>query len=217
MDNSIDYVSMHLKWIIDNPRFIPYGGVNFDIASNYLKYMDWFYYHNDMVTIHDRNEHAYYFLKSDKAHNESTESALKLYLKNAKQTPSEWFVTLGFSHQVWNIPACVKVIKTILGFDWVLSSRAVFELHRKEGEHPHCHFVIRTTEKMAKSTVRDKIWRAGGLQKVCLKKNFVDVKPLLECHHNYVLGIKDEKKTQYVAKDIAWRQRNNIEDLFMKN
>lgn len=216
MDNSEDYVSAHLKWIIDNPKFIPHGGVNPEIAPTYLKYMEWFYFRNDIVTPEQRNMHGYFFYKCDKAHKLKTELALKRLEKDSV-TPSEYFVTIGFNHQTWTIDACVNIIKTILGFDWVLSSRAVFELHRENGEHPHCHFVIKTDEKMPRSKVLEKIWAAKGIKKVCLKKSFVDVKPLLEHHHKYILGFKQESKMPYVAKDIEWRQKNNIEDLFLKN
>lgn len=220
MNKSVDYVSMHLKWITDNPRFIPYGGVNAEIAPTYLKYMQWFYFENDMVTSDsERNEHGYYFLKSDISHERSTELALKRYLKDTNvMVPSSHFVTLNFDHATWSIPACIDVLNIIIGFEWVIYLRAVFELHRENGKiHPHMHLIIVTADKMAKSTLIFKLWAVGGIKKVMHGKNFIDCMPLEDRHHKYVLGIKDDKKMPFVKKDVVWRERNNIPDLFLKN
>jgi len=128
--------------------------------------------------------------------------------------PKEWFITIGFNHQTWDIPSCVKVIYKILSFDWVDSGTGVFELYRTNGEHPHVHLLLDLNQDLSKSKLLEKIWATAGIKKVVLKKPFIDIKVAEEYHHNYIIGIKKPEKMPYCERDAEWREQNKIPHQF---
>lgn len=120
------------------------------------------------------------------------------------------FITLGFNHQTWTIGKCLKVIQSIRDFGWVQSCRAVFELHRENGLHPHCHIFIQPAVRYSKSKILEKLWRTKGMQGVVLQKAFIDYKEAMPYHIEYIMLRKQESKMKHVHKDNEWRTLNNI-------
>lgn len=207
----MDYKTLHLDWILSNPKFQP-SGLCFDD------------YHLVMATLYMKpnvtQSVAKMFFDSDRHKLLNSRSQLEALakedLKYLKQNVTKLFITIGFNHQTWNASSCVKVIETIISFDWIKSCTAKFEYFRENGEHPHCHFLIELSYSISKSKVLEKIWATKGIKKVCLKKSFIDYKIAADYHGDYVNGIKAANKMQYVEKDIAWRKINNIPEVFEK-
>ena len=139
---------------------------------------------------------------------------LLFQLEKELSATTSHFVTIGFNHQTWNIPQCVGVIETIMSCDWITSGRAVFELHRSNGLHPHCHFLIDSV--LPKSKILEKIWAIKNIKKVVLNKSFIDYKIKNQSHDNYIHGNKVEEKMQYVELDRIWRDKNNIKQFWEK-
>lgn len=128
----------------------------------------------------------------------------------------DWFITLGFNHQTWDVQKCSEIINKVLSLPFIKDAEAVFELYRQNGEHPHCHFYIETINKIPKSKILEKIWAVAGIKKVILNKNFIDIKIAQPIHKKYVKGEKRDEKLEYVEKDKVWRKENNIPDLFRR-
>lgn len=126
------------------------------------------------------------------------------------------FITLGFNHQTWTINSCLKVIETITTLGWIKSCRAVFEVHRENGFHPHCHIYIEPNERLTKSKVLEKLWAVKGIKKVILSNNgkkcstFIDYKLAEPRHIEYIMLRKQCKKMPFVELDNKWREENNI-------
>lgn len=214
----MDYKSLHLAWIKRTTSFTP------KFAQDYTEP-----YYDIMVQLYKKpvitNEIAQQFMTADMQwFNNCNLQLQKLTKSVTKANPNQpIFVTIGFNHQTWSIPSCVKVIQTIVGYDWIESITAVFEYHRENGLHPHCHMLIHLSEPLAKCKVLEKIWAAAGIKKIVLANNgkkcstFVDYKIVEEYHYKYIKGEKQESKMPFVYKDRQWRKDNNIPDEFTKN
>lgn len=206
-----DWVTLHLQWIKRNKDFLPR-------EQNWL---------TDDVTYYERMSMLYQCQKHHPHINKYARQSLALdvdwFQKSKKilfdiyrlnETPTQHFITIGFNHQTWSIDKCVSLINLILGFDWIDTGKAVFELHRENGEHPHCHFLIQSS--LSKSKILEKIWAAKGIKKIVLQKSFIDYKVALPVHDRYVEGDKTEAKLPFCKKDAEWRTKNNIKHLFEK-
>jgi len=208
----IDYKSLHLSWIRQNPQFVTKHHQTFASEP----------YYDLMATTYARSycnqECARRFFAADMRWKKTADELIKNMTKEAhKDDPlAPIFVTIGFNHQTWDIPGCVKVIENIVQLGWVGSIHAVFELHRENGLHPHVHMLITPNVPITKSKTIEKIWAAKGIKKVCLKKSFIDYKIAADYHHKYILGDKTEAKTQYVLADVEWRSKNGIPQYFKK-
>lgn len=209
--------TLHLQWIKKHPLFvcdwcfIAHNQTYYEVVN--LMYLSMCEHTDNMVNVEKCINR---FFHDDLLLFDSYENALALkkveYNIGSKQLA--YFCTIGFNHQTYTISSCVDVINTILTFPWVLSCRAIFEFHRENGEHPHCHFLINTD--IQKSKVVEKIWATKGIKKICLKKSFIDVKLALPVHSKYIMLEKQESKMAYVAKDIIWRKNNAIPEFFEK-
>jgi len=214
----MDYKSLHLKWLNKTPSFVPKFANQF--SEPYYEIISELY-RRPFIT----NDIARQFFAADmRWHSASDAHILQLQKINSKGTPmSPLFITIGFNHQTWNIPGCVKVIQNIIQFEWIASIYAVFEYHRQNGVHPHAHMIIIPAISLSKSKVLEKLWAAGGIKKVVLNNNynqcstFVDYKIAEDYHYKYIKGEKQESKMPFVLKDIQWRKENNIDDFFSKN
>lgn len=207
-----DYVSAHLQWIQNNPRFVPKEQPYFKEGYSYYDMMKQLYENQkDLSFIQN---YAKVTWQCDIIwHKRSyllTQEMNKMVDKLEPQPSGMWFVTIGFNHQTWSVSECCKVIEKILGMEWIISAKANFELYRENGEHPHCHFVIKTKEP--KSRILDKLFRPQYVKKVILSKNFIDIKPMMEYHLKYINLEKQSDKDIYVNKDREWRKQNNIPD-----
>lgn len=210
---------LHLEWIKKHPSFIPESRTSGFESKTYLEemmshYLCWhnpeFFPQSSLQMMCDS------FFSADLRLFESYEERLstKKIEYNISNKKFSYFCTVGFNHQTWTIEKCVNVINTILSFPWVMSCRAVFEYHRENGLHPHCHFLI--TTDIVKSKVVEKLWAAKGIKAVVLKKSFIDVKPAIDNHKKYILLDKQPTKMSYVVEDRIWRKANNIPEFFEK-
>lgn len=207
-----DYVSAHLQWIQNHPRFVPKEQTFFQYGYSYYDMMKELYVnqkshkyiqdyaHNTWIS--DIHWHKKSYLLSNEIQKE---------VEKLEPTPNGmWFVTIGFNHQTWNISDCCKCIEKILAMEWIISAKANFELYRENGEHPHVHFIIETKEP--KSRILDKLFRPLYVKKVVFSRNFIDIKPMMEYHHDYINLIKVSEKVKFIEQDKAWRQKNKIPD-----
>lgn len=201
-----DFKSIHLAWIARNPKFVPQYGS--DYSESYLDIMKQVYSNPNCSQAWAKKCFA-----ADLLWKKKVDDVIMKFL-SMNQTCSFHFITVGFNHQTWNIPDCVKLIETIMSYDWVVSCKAVFELHRANGEHPHAHFLIQSS--LTKSKILEKMWAAKGIKKLVLKKSFIDYKVGQSHHELYVTGMKVDEKMIYVAMDNEWRDNNNIKHLFEK-
>jgi len=206
-----DYKSAHLAWINSTKSFTP--KYLHDYTSPYVEIMK-FIYAKECCS----QEYARKLFIADKVWFKECHSVSKdLDKAVCDLIPAKsnyYFVTIGFNHQTWTISECVKSIHKILAMEWIISGKANFELYRTNGEHPHCHFVIETLEP--KSRILEKLFRPQYMKKIILSKNFIDVKPMENYHHKYIMLDKVSDKMFCVEKDIQWRKENNIPD-FEKN
>jgi len=204
---------LHLEWIKKHPLFVPYGSVH---EKTYFEDMMVVYKSLALFQPNSVEFLADDFFKVDLKQFESYEERLatKKIQYDIAVKHIDYFCTIGFNHQTWSVDKCVTVINTILSFPWVEKCRAVFEYHRENGEHPHCHLLI--TCQIQKSKVVEKLWATKGIKKVCLKKTFIDVKPAIPAHYKYILLDKQESKLNYVKLDRSWRLFNQIPEYFEK-
>jgi len=225
---------LHLQWIKKHPTFVCNWCV-LGINENYFDVMTSIYgswgkvdYVNCRIdnTIWDDNHDkcAVRFFNDDLLCFNAYENSLALLTAKIITTPKvlSFFLTIGFNHQTYTIPKCVALIEKILTYDWILKCRAVFEFHRENGEHPHCHFLI-TTSLPNKSKFLEQMWAVGGIKQVVLAQGngkkcptFIDAKPAEPRHIPYIMLDKADKKKQYIQKDIIWRKNNNIPEFFEK-
>lgn len=211
-----DYVSAHLQWISNNPKFVPREQSSFQYGYTYYEMMKELY--STQRKFEGIQQYARTCYVLDKAwliqQSAITKAIDKEVHKLQPTINNEWFVTIGFNHQTWSVKDCVKCIENILSMDWIVRAKANFELYRENGEHPHCHFIIETKEP--KSSIVYKLFRPQYVKKICLSKNFIDVKPMEQRHIKYINLDKASEKMVYVEKDIQFRKMNNIPD-FEKN
>lgn len=207
---------LHLEWIKRNPNFVPDIPLRDGYRSYYedmLNFWTW----NCKISPSAVPMMANRWLLDDMKLSQTYETRLREKQKTLKLTKvtKMWFVTLGFNHQTWSIPKCLKLLSRIMAYDWVLSCNAVFEINRVNGKHPHMHLLIKS-DFASKSKVIDKIWRSDLCQELILSRSFIQCDPGVPEHEDYVRGIKTQSKMACVVADRLWRQENNIPDLFTK-
>jgi len=201
-----DYKSLHLFWINGHKNFVPRNGD--DLSVSYYDIMSFTYKQPNATQAYAKK-----CLDNDKAW--FAKCCKYISDMNLEMVPvTKHFVTIGFNHQTWSVATCVAVIKRILALSWIDNATAVFELHRENGEHPHCHFLIDT--KFTKSKILEKLWAVRDIKRIVLQKAFIDYKVAQPYHVKYIHGDKVEEKMPFVEKDKLWRQQNNIEQLFEK-
>lgn len=222
----MDYKSLHLAFLKSHPQFTP--KYSYDYTEPYYNVMAELYRTRNFVggRYVDRvtNVHAQMFYESDMLWQKACQQAIKSHIRDAHKNDSlaPVFVTIGFNHQTWNIPSCVKVIETIVARPWIKTIHAVFELHRDTGIHPHVHMLITPSEPLTKSKMLEKIWATAGIKNLVLANRgkkcstFVDYKLAEDYHYKYIKLEKTEDKMKYVAKDIVWRKENGIQEYWEK-
>lgn len=204
--NNLDFKSIHLNWLSTHKDFKPRHSEDWDVP--YYEIMKFTYSQTNAT-----QEYAQRCFVEDMTWHKQVQTVINEYL-TAKTSSVRHFITIGLNHQTWSIPLGIKLIETILHFDWVESGKAVFELHRENGIHPHIHFLI--DSKLPKSKILEKIWATKGIKKIVLQKSFIDYKPAMPYHEKYIVGDKTEDKIIYVNKDSVWRVENNIKHLYEK-
>lgn len=200
-------IAAHLDWINKNPKFLPQGLTC--IGQTYLDIMKELYTHH-------RQYLTPLIVDGMRRNDEKFQKQIADYAKlSSVPDKYSYFVTIGFNHQTWSIPACVAIIHKILSFNWIVSCRAVFELHRENGEHPHVHFLLTTDGVQYPSKVVEKLW-GKYIKKLVLKRSFIDVKTAGEQHKKYIMLDKVPEKLPYVERDKIWRLENSILEFFVK-
>lgn len=201
-----DWKAAHLSWIENNPRFVSKTYNGHEPYYNVMKYL---YYDCPVVT----QDYAKITFAQDLAWKKESQRLL-IQLEKEFLTTTSHFVTIGFNHQTWCIQSVLKLIHTILSYEWISKAKCVFELHRSNGEHPHIHILFDSC--LTKSKILEKLWAASGIKKIVLKKTFIDYKPALDIHYDYIMGVKQESKMKFVQMDRDWRDANNIDHLYVK-
>lgn len=222
-NEKFDYVSAHLQWIRDHPKFeskehstskpSKIGNLYFDKPSYVDVMTEWY----TTSTSPFLNKIAYLNYKDDlRWLDESKKINLTLTKKDFETNVA--FITIGFNHQEFTILKAFELIKSILNSDKVLDgSFAVMENHRENGIHPHVHMKVYYSGATYKSVLIQTMFRAKYSKKLILSKNFIDVKEFQSYHDEYLEGNKKEGKDHYVKLDKYWRQTNNIPDKIYKD
>lgn len=215
-------VASHLAWVKARPNFtsrqwirMTTGLMEPNQSCSYFEMLE-SVYSNYIINPHAVDELAQVWYRQDVKQVEEMETVKKSISLDCLRVPPEAFITIGFNHQVWSIPKCMDIIQRILDNNFVVSGSAVFELHRENGEHPHVHFVLEHVS-MSKSKFLEKLWAVKGIKTMVLQKSFIDYKIATEVHKKYILGYKQESKQKYINKDVEWRKKNNIPELFRRN
>ena len=198
----------HLAWIKKMTPTYDFGG---NWRGTYHETMAFLYSSQPLI-----NQEAQIWFDHDVQKYEETQELIRTTVLRAQQVAhlgadiDPLFITLGFNHQTWSIPRCLKVIQCIQDLGWVQSLRAVFELHRENGLHPHVHIYIEPNVKYSKSKVLEKLWAVAGIKRVILQKSFIDYKIAMPYHLDYIMLRKKEEKMYYVNKDTQWRSDEGI-------
>lgn len=222
-NEKFDYVSAHLQWIRDHPKFeskehsVSHPGRinNFYLEkSSYIDVMTEWYTTSKSPYL---NKIAYLNYNDDiKWMEEAKKINLTLTKKDFETNAS--FVTIGFNHQEFTVLKAFELVKSVLNSDKVLDgSFAVMENYRENGIHPHVHMKLYYSGKTYKSALIQTIYRSKNAKKLILSKNFIDVKDFQSHHEDYLNGNKQENKMKYVEMDINWRKINKIPDLIYKD
>jgi len=212
----MEVAQAHLQWIKNHPNYIPPEGNVIDNTTRgggrvipHYESMSLLYQSNPKACILAEQWYC-----SDVRYHDSIALTMHQYEADfLKDSPRCWFVTIGFADSS-DIKTLHNVIQTILSFDWLLRCLAVLEFHTDKGHHPHVHMYIHCN--LPKSKVIEKLFATKGLKKVCSAKNFIDCNTGLPRHKEYVQGIKQESKEEYVKLDRLFRLENNIPDLYEK-
>jgi len=216
----------HVVWVQQHPNFIDrdtgrrgedYIIILEDIYKSHRNNAGWFSRRFDLPTFIGK---VYYHLRKDiKFLNKVSDldNVIKEQTKLAlgSNVPlNKWFITIGFNHQTYNIKECCVVIGLVLSHSIVKEGEAVFEFHRENGFHPHCHFLLQLNDTLPKSKIVEKLFAIKGMKKVVLSKTFIDVKQAEEYHIKYLKGDKTQEKMECVEKDIEFRNKNSIPQKF---
>lgn len=203
--------SSHLAWIKKVDNHYDFGGLHMSRGVSYHACMLHLYSTQPSINADAQRWFDMDTLEYEKVQQNIRNTILKAKQKlDANEDIIPLFITLGFNHQTWTINSCLKVIETITTLGWVKSCRAVFELYRKNGLHPHCHIYIEPNVKYTKSKVLEKLWAVRGIKRVILQKAFIDYKEAMPYHLEYIMLRKCEAKMPYVEQDTVWREKSNI-------
>lgn len=214
---STKFRDAHILWVKNHKDFAEQINNHTETLYGYIDVLRMMYFgdgrerpewlHLEMERLAEHN------LKKDMLRFQEAQTAL-IQVNNPTIEKPDWFITIGFNHQTWDVPKCKDVILKVLQLPFIKSCEAVFELHRENGLHPHCHFYVETHSKIPKSKILEKIWASAGIKKVVLAKNFIDIKVAQPVHLGYIKGNKQDKKLPYVEQDKKWREENNIPHLY---
>lgn len=209
----LNYKEIHLEWIKRNPSFRPKGGLPPNVT--YFNYM------NDMYrdTIKQQKT-AYIYLRDDYKHLKSRNIDVNHYVAamfgdKPDETQNSFFVTFNFDPKLFNPIRAIADVRRLFDKSWVDQAYGVFEFHTENGNHPHFMMKLTVNKYNKKGKLLDKM-AESTLAKMTSGKNFIDVKPFLPCHQDYLELDKDPSKKEYLEKDIIWRKENNLPEYLEK-
>jgi len=212
-DESIDYKKDHLAWI-DVKKFKPEGWVPSAQFPSYYSQMSQMYYDGWFI----QHKTAYTYYKDDYDYLATRCSILeraKDMFGDAGQDGNEWFVTIGFNHQVFTPLRAHNYVMSLFKKSFVTDAYGAFEFHTETGEHPHFMFYLKTDCK-SKGRVVDRIFQSAGSRNLILAKNFINVQPFQQRHVDYINGNKTDNKMEFVLADRLWRNANNLPEIIRK-
>ncbi len=131
------------------------------------------------------------------------------HLPQKKKT--SYLITIALPND-YSVPLLLDKLKGLQKYAYMSSYVFNIEYFSKSGENMHSHiFVPRKIHKT--KTIRD-FSRWFGI-----KPNFIDIRQkTTELQYNnalsYVKGEKEQKKLEYVEKDLKWRQQYSLEDYY---
>lgn len=131
------------------------------------------------------------------------------HLPQKKKT--SYLITIALPND-YSVPLLLDKLKGLQKYAYMSNYVFNIENFSKTGENMHSHiFVPRKIHKT--KTIRD-FSRWFGV-----KPNFIDIRQkTTELQYNnalsYVKGEKEQKKLEYVEKDLKWRQHHSLEDYY---
>ncbi len=137
--------------------------------------------------------------------------------KNNDARTYHYFVTIGFSEELFTIEKFKGWWNKMTGKAKILNAKGVIERHSESGVNTHCHMIIESP--MKKGRMLQFIWESWNMQKLVGHKQVIDVMFYdKERHDKYIEGDKKADKMEYVIKDREWRKEFNLpEILYMGN
>ena len=210
---SKDYKQIHLEWIKANRGFRPRSGLPLNYSS-YLDYMSELY-----NTTIKQQKTAYIYLRDDynwsKRSKTISQEVAVMFGGPPEDGGDNFFVTFNFSDQLFNAQQVIQATNRLFEKSWVVSSYAVFEYNTAQGCHPHCHMRLEVDKYNKKGKLLEKMVQSS-LAKFTGGKNFIDVKPFMPIHNDYLKFDKALEKQEYLEKDKLWRIENNIPEYLEK-
>ena len=161
-------------------------------------------------------------LKSQKKDMASLELIADIKALSNKNEPMYAFITIGWNEQTVTPAKMLRVSQNVMALKYFKTVYMVLEKHRENGVHHHTHFLVTFEEKFPVSKILNWIYTTKGVKDICLGKNFIDYlgpqqkKPYqtYELYKDYVHGVKQEAKQQYITKDREWRKQNEINEIY---
>jgi len=211
-----NYVSAHLAWVNKNKNFVPQSYTPITVfgfpAVSYYDMLREMYDSSKFGTAEGKNKLAFIYYRDDL---QWVKDQLVIQKSLNGISQRQWFVTIGFDHGLFQPGRALEWIRNLLAQSCFRSGTfAVLEYHRENGDHPHVHIKVISDE--CKSSLIRHIWRARDRRLLITRQNFIDAKPYLPAHDNYLDGKKSELKMPYVEKDREWRLINGIPEKVFK-
>lgn len=144
-----------------------------------------------------------------------TDASLNQLLPKLKFLPQvkkvSYLVTIALPND-YSVPLLLEKLKGLKKYAYMSNYVFNIEYFSKSGENMHSHIFV--PQKIHKTkTIRD-FSRWFGVE-----PNFIDIRQkTTELQFNnalsYVKGEKEQKKIEYVEKDLKWRQHHSLEDYY---
>lgn len=212
-DESKDYKTLHLQWIKANRNYRPKGGIPLEYSS-YYDYMASMY----QITLKQQKT-AYLWLRDDYrwSKNSKTINQEVALMFGDKEEPvgNTFFVTINMTDKLFDPDKALKAVSKLFEKSYIVYAYVVFENYTSNGSHPHIHAKLVVNKYNCKSKLIEKLYDSY-LGKMVDGKNFIDVKPWLPIHKEYLEFDKALSKKEYLEKDKIWRKENNLPEYLEK-
>lgn len=213
-DETKDYKSLHLEWIKANRGFRPKTAYP-AMFDSYFDFMSSMYYEGTIKL----QRTAFLYLKDDynwlkRSRSVNTEVA-QLFGDKPDTLEKAFFITFNFDSKKFKADQVVKAVSKVFDKTWVDAAYGVFEYHTETGCHPHFMMKLVVNKYDKKGKLLDKM-AESCLAKFTSGKNFIDVRPFLKEHEDYLQLDKAIEKKDYLEKDVIWRKENNLPEFLKK-
>lgn len=138
-----------------------------------------------------------------------------------------WFITFNFIPYAEDTDELKKQINYFFGFvesfgarDYIRDYKGVVEYHGDKDNH--LHFMVKANVFQSNTTksagkISKKLWELKNIKKLCGGKNFIEVKPFMDYHEDYIDLAKCDDKKEKIQLDYDFRAKYNIKDIYEKN